>query len=81
MLALRSLVSFGVLVALAACQSVSPPTELSALELADDSSATSYAASGGCVNGSVKVCAKEFTAEPFTCECLDETRVRPIWNR
>jgi hypothetical protein len=81
MVALRSFLSFGVLVALAACQSVNPPTEPSALEIANDTSATSYAASGSCVNGFVKVCAKEFTSEPFTCECLEETRVLPIWNR
>jgi hypothetical protein len=81
MLVLRSFVAFGILVALTACQTVTPPTELSALELADGASVSSYSESGGCANGSVKVCAKEFTAEPFTCECVDETKVRPIWNR
>jgi hypothetical protein len=79
----RLLVSFGVLLALAACQSVRPDVELSALELiSDDASGFSYAAaSGTCVRGAVKVCSKEFTAEPFTCDCLDETHVRPLWNR
>jgi hypothetical protein len=78
----RPLVSLGVLLALSACQSVRPETEASALEMSDDASAFSYAAaSGGCMHGSVKVCSKEFTAEPFTCDCVDETRVSPLWNR
>jgi hypothetical protein len=79
---LRPFVSVGVLLVLTACQSVRPETETSALEIADGSSGFAYAAaSGSCVRGSVKVCSKEFTAEPFTCGCLDETHVRPLWNR
>jgi hypothetical protein len=79
---LRLFVSLGVLLVLTACQSVRPETEPSALEIVDDASAFSYAAaSGSCVHGSVKVCSKEFTAEPFTCDCVDESRVPPLWNR
>jgi hypothetical protein len=79
----RSFVSLGVLIALAACQSVRPEAEPpSALEISGEASSFAYAAaSGSCVRGSVKVCSKEFTAEPFTCDCLDETQVRPLWNR
>jgi hypothetical protein len=79
---LRSFVSLGVLLALAACQSVRPEAEPSALEISHEASSLAYAAaSGTCVRGSVKVCSKEFTAEPFTCDCLDETQVRPLWSR
>ena len=82
MSALRLVLSLCTLVALSACQSVRPVTEPSALELDESATAVSYAAaSGSCMNGSVKVCAKEFSAEPFTCGCLDEMQVRPLWNR
>jgi len=79
---LRLLASLGVVLVLTACQSVRPEAEPSALEISDDASSFSYAAAyGSCGRGSVKVCAKEFTAEPFTCDCLDETQVRPLWSR
>jgi hypothetical protein len=79
---LRPLVLSSVLLVLTACQSVRPVTEPSALELSDDPSSLAYAsASGSCVHGSVRVCSKEFTSEPFTCDCVDETRVSPLWNR
>jgi hypothetical protein len=65
----RLLVSLIAVAVLAACQST-PQTEPSALELAS-----------ACTGGSVKVCAKDFSTEPFECGCVDETHVRPLWNR
>ncbi len=65
----RLFVSLAAVALLAACQSL-PPTEPSALELAS-----------ACDGGAVKVCAKEFSSEPFQCGCVDETHVRPLMNR
>jgi hypothetical protein len=65
----RLLVSLAAVAVLAACQTT-PPTEPSALELAS-----------ACDGGAVRVCAKEFSTAPFQCGCVDETQVRPLWNR
>jgi hypothetical protein len=65
----RLLLSLAAVAALAACQTT-PQAEPSALELAS-----------ACDSGAVKVCAKEFSTEPFQCGCMDETQVRPLWNR
>jgi hypothetical protein len=65
----RLFLSLAAVAVLAACQTA-PPTEPSALELAS-----------ACDGGAVRVCAKEFSTEPFTCGCVDETHVRPLWNR
>jgi hypothetical protein len=65
----RLLLSLAAVAVLAACQTA-PQVEPSALELAS-----------ACDGGAVKVCAKEFSTEPFQCGCVDETHVRPLWNR